>query len=232
MQKTVLITGASRGLGRAIAIVFLKRGWRVGINYVNSRQAAGELASEKGGELFPGDISSREAVAGIFREIKDRFGRLDVVINNAGINKDRLLVKTTPEDWQRVINVNLTGTFNVCRQAVRLMRPAGGHIVNISSLAAVTGRKGQCAYTASKAGLIGFSRSLARELAGGNIKVNVVLPGYMNTAMVDSTTLARAHQENILGRINEPGEVARFIYQLVSASFISGQVFNLDSRII
>ena len=231
MQRTVLITGASRGLGRAAAVVFLERGWRVGINYVNSHSAARELLSYPGSELFPGDISSREAVNEIFRNLKNKFGCLDAVINSAGISKDRLLVNTTPEEWNRVISVNLTGVFNICRQALRIMRPAGGHIINISSLAAVTGRRGQCAYTASKAGVIGFSRSLARQAAGVNIRVNVVLPGYMDTAMVNKVILARARRENILGRINEPGEIARFIYQLVSASSISGQVFNLDSRI-
>ena len=231
MQRTVLITGASRGLGRAAAVVFLERGWRVGINYVNSHSAARELLSYPGSELFPGDISSREAVNEIFRNLKNKFGYLDAVINSAGISKDRLLVNTTPEEWNRVISVNLTGVFNICRQALRIMRPAGGHIINVSSLAAVTGRRGQCAYTASKAGVIGFSRSLAREAAGVNIRVNVVLPGYMDTAMVNKVILARARRENILGRINEPGEIARFIYQLVSASSISGQVFNLDSRI-
>lgn len=206
MPGTVLVTGTSRGLGNEIAKEFSKNKWSVtsGINVTDRR-------------------SIHDAIK--------RIEQLDVVINNAGINKDQLLLRTGQEDWDRIIDVNLTGVFNICREAIKIMRKDGGHIVNISSMAGLVGREGQCHYSASKAGLIGFSKSLARESARWNIKVNVILPGYMKTSMVNEEILQRGRQENLLGRINEPSDIARFIYQLVQTDFISGQVFNLDSRI-
>ncbi len=159
MSGTVLITGATRGLGKEIANEFSQSGWCV---------------------ISGVDVTDRMAI----REVVRRINRLAVVINNAGINKNQLLVRISQEDWERRINVNLTGVFNICREAVRLMRKKGGHIVNISSMAGVVGRRGQCHYSASKAGIIGFSKALAREVSGWNIKVNVILPGYMKTGML------------------------------------------------
>lgn len=207
MCGTALITGTSRGLGKEIANVFSKNGWSV---------------------ISGVDVTDRIAIQKIMTGIH----RLDVVINNAGINKDALLLRTSIRDWERIIAVNLTGVFNICREAVRIMQNTGGHIVNISSMAGVIGRAGQCAYSSSKAGLIGFSKALAREVSRWNIKVNVILPGYMKTNMLSEYMIDRAKEENLLRRINEPLDIARFIYQLVHTDFISGQVFNLDSRVI
>jgi 3-oxoacyl-[acyl-carrier protein] reductase len=210
MPGTVLITGASRGLGEEIADKFSKEKWNV--IPINSKNCG---------------ITDRASIKNLFKSIHN----LDVVINNAGINKDQLLFRTTAEDWNKIIDVNLTGVFNICREAVKIMRHTGGHIVNISSMAGVTGRGGQCAYSASKAGLIGFSKALAKETARWNIKVNVILPGYMKTYMASEGILERGRQENILNKINEPTDITKFIFQLAQTDFISGQVFNLDSRI-
>lgn len=207
MSGTILITGTSRGLGREIANEFSKNGWSVISGF---------------------DVTDRKSVRDALKGIE----QLDVVINNAGVNKDQLLFRTSEEDWNKIISVNLTGVFNVCRAAVKIMRKNGGHIINISSMAGLKGREGQCHYSASKAGVIGFSKALAKEVSRWNIKVNVILPGYMKTGMLTDGIIKRAEKENLLGRINQPEDVARFIYQLVQTDFISGQVFNLDSRII
>lgn len=210
MSGTILVTGASAGLGREISKKFSEEEWNV--IAVSSKNC---------------DISDRNLVKAFFKKID----RLDAVINNAGINKNQLIFRCSSDDWERVIAVNLTGVFNICREAVRIMKK-GGHIVNISSMAGLTGREGQCHYSASKAGVIGFSKALAKEVAKQKIKVNVVLPGYMKTAMADEKIIERGIAENILGGINEPSHIAEFIYRLVQTDFISGQVFNLDSRIV
>lgn len=228
MSRTVLVTGASRGLGKEIAIEFSKNGWRVCVTFFESTGLAKDLQKEIDCDTFQCDVSNRESVHNMMKNIN----RLDVVINNSGINKNQLLLRTAPKDWNEVIGVNLTGAFNVCREAIKIMRNNGGHIINISSIAGLKGREGQCHYSASKAGLIGFSKALAKEVARWNIKVNAVFPGYMKTDMVSGEIIKRAEEENILKRINHPSDIAKFIYQLVQTDFISGQVFNLDSRII
>lgn len=210
MSGTALITGASRGLGKEIAKKFSEEKWNV--IAVHSKNC---------------DISDRNSVKNLFKKID----QLDVVVNNAGINKDQLLFRTSSEDWNKIIDINLTGVFNVCREAVRVMRQNGGHIINISGMAGLIGREGQCHYSASKAGVIGFSKSLAKETAARGINVNVILPGYMKTDMVNDNIIERAKNENILGKINDPKDIAKFIYQLTQTDFVSGQVFNLDSRI-
>jgi len=210
-MKTVLITGASRGLGKAVAQKFREEKWNV--ISVSSKNC---------------DISNRQSVKNFFGCI----GRLDVLINNAGINKNQLLYKMKIEDWNKILETNLTGVFNMCQESVKIMMKQGGHIVNISSMLAITGKAGQCHYSASKAGLIGFTKSLARETARWNIKVNAILPGCMETDMTTKSYIDTAKTENILGKINSTEDIAKFIYQLVNTDFISGQVFNLDSRII
>ena len=168
----------------------------------------------------------------MFTQIKNKFGKLDVVVNNAAINTNKLILNTSIKDWEDIIGVNLTGVFNVCQEAVKLMRHGGGHIINISSLTGKIGRKGQGAYSASKAGLLGFSKSLAKEVGRWNIKVNTVFPGYMETDMLRADLIERAKSENVLNRTNDPSDVAEFIFGLVGMDFISGQEFNLDSRIV
>jgi 3-oxoacyl-[acyl-carrier protein] reductase len=210
-MKTILITGASRGLGRSIALKFEEEKWNV--ISISSKNC---------------DISNRKSVKDFFKGIE----RLDVVINNAGVNKNQLLCKTSIEDWNEILETNLTGVFNVCREAVRCMRKYGGHIINISSILGMKGKEGQCHYSASKAGLIGLTKSLARETAGWNIKVNAILPGCMETDMMTKCHMEMAKNENILGKTNKTEDVAKFIYQLTQTDFISGQVFNIDSRII
>jgi len=222
--KTIFVTGLTRGLGKSIAEVFAANNWNVCGIYSNK--------SEHVENAWQCDVRDREKLQEVFKEVVNKCGGVDVLVNNAAINKNQLARDTTEADWNEVIGVNLTGIFNVCKEVVPLMRKKGGHIINISSVSGLKGREGQCHYVASKAGVIGFSKSLAREVACWNIKVNVILPGYMKTNMLDEKYIARAESENLLGKINTTQDAAGFIYQLTQTDFISGQVFNLDSRIL
>ena len=168
-------------------------------------------------------------------QIEKRFGRLDAVINNAGITKDNLLLRQSEGDWDRLINTNLKGCFNVIRAMAPLMeRSGGGHMLNISSYSGVKGKAGQAAYSASKAALIGLSHTVAKELAGHGIRVNVLLPGYMMTEMGAGAQKAmeKAREESISNNLSDPLEVAAFVAYLLGTKNITGQVFSLDSRII
>jgi 3-oxoacyl-[acyl-carrier protein] reductase len=163
------------------------------------------------------------------------FGRLDVVINNAGIARDNLLIKQTEKEWDAIINTNLTGCFHVMRASVPLLiSSGGGHILNISSYSGMKGRAGQVAYSASKAALFGLSLAAARELAEFNIRVNAVLPGYMMTEMGSKAFMAseKAKDESILHSLSNPSKVSQSIFSLAEMSYITGQVLNLDSRVV
>jgi len=168
-------------------------------------------------------------------QTKDRFGRLDVVINNAGVAKDNLLLRQSEEEWDATIETNLTGCFHVIREAAPLMKSSGGgHIINISSYSGVKGKVGQAAYSASKAALIGLTVSAARELAGYHIRVNAVIPGYMMTEMGAQSPKAikQAEEENLLHTLTDPVHIARGITAIAEMDYITGQVISLDSRIL
>lgn len=176
-----------------------------------------------------------EEVLAMTEKILDRFGRLDVVINNAGTTKDNLLLRQSEEEWDETIRTNLTGCFNTIKaMAPAMIRSGGGHIVNISSYSGVKGKQGQPAYSASKAALLGLTRSAALELAGYNIRVNAILPGYMPTAMGAAAGKAAesAREMSLLKGLSDPAEVSRFIVYLLQTGGITGQIFSLDSRII
>lgn len=231
----ILVTGAARGLGREIAIALSRAGHRVVLNYHRSGKKALELAKSLNGAIaVKADVGDLRQVMAMEKALREGWGRLDALINNAGIAKDSLLIKTTEEDWDSVIRTNLTGCFNTIRTFAPLMAESGGgHIINISSYSGLKGKEGQAAYSASKSALLGLTVSTARELAEFNIRVNAVLPGYMPTemGMQAKEAMEKAREMSVLGRLSEPKEVAGFISYLITTEGITGQVFSLDSRI-
>ena len=190
-EKTALVTGASRGIGKAIALALAARGFAVAVNYAGSYDAAEAVKNEierNGGHAFlvQGDVSKPEDVERIFKEIKDKFGTLDVLVNNAGINRDALLIRMSEEQWDDVIATDLKSDFLTTKAAALLMmKKRKGSIINISSVVGIMGNIGQANYAAAKAGVIGFTKASAKELAGRNIRVNVVAPGFIETAMTE-----------------------------------------------
>jgi len=232
-----IVTGSSRGLGKAIALAFGKRGHQVVIHYKDKKNEAEEVASRiKESLVLKADVRNLNEVKGLVDEVINKWGRVDVLVNNAGITKESLLIKTSLEDFEDVINTNLKGPFNFIHAAARYMvRQRKGHIINISSLSGIKGREGLAAYAASKAGLIGLTVSVAQELSKYNIMVNVILPGYMLTEMgttASDKARTKALEQSLIKKFSEPERVADFICYLSETTGITGQIFNLDSRII
>lgn len=241
MKKVVLVTGASRGLGRAMAMKFSETGYRVAVNYLQNKDAALEVIKEivvRGSEALPfcADIRSPVDVNSMIDSVVKQWGSIDILINNAAVTRDNILPRVKIEDWEETIATNLTGTFNTIRTVSRYMiKKQGGHIVNISSWSGLKGKAGQAAYSASKAGLIGLTKSAALELGRFNIQVNAVLPGFLNTDMVQNlpeSAKDKIISSNILRREQVLSEVAEFVYNLSLMNHVSGQVFNLDSRVL
>ncbi|MGC2063774.1 MAG: SDR family NAD(P)-dependent oxidoreductase [Thermodesulfovibrionales bacterium] len=235
-RKTVLITGSSRGLGRAIALTLAKRGYAIIVNYRSSSAEAEEVARLSGDAscAIKADVGDSEQVRSLAADIEARFGRLDVIINNAGITWDNILLRQTEEEWDSVIRTNLSGSFLIIRaMAPLLIKSGGGHIVNISSHSGARGKAGQPAYSASKAGVTGLTLSAAAELAEYGIRVNAVMPGHLTTAMgrLSGRAMDEARQRSLLKGLSSDQEAADFIAYLVTTSHITGQVFSLDSRL-
>lgn len=232
--RVAVVTGGSRGLGREIAILLGKHGYNVAVNYLHSGQRADEVVSKIGRNAMAvrADVGDLKAVEKMAEIVKEKWGRLDALINNAGITKDTLMIKHSESDWDEVMRTNLKGCFNAVKAFVPLMT-AGGHVINISSLSGMRGKPGQAAYSSSKAALIGLSYSLAKELGASNIKVNCVLPGYMPTDMGGNASKAieEAREKSILKSLSDPRMTAEFIHYLLATEQITGQVFILDSRI-
>jgi len=236
-MPVALITGASRGLGKQIALSLSAHGYSVIANYAASEKEAHDLVKTLGNNSIAlrADVGDMKQVREMAGKIEKAFGRLDVIINNAGITKDNLLLKQTETEWDSIVGTNLKGCFNVIKTVAPLMiQSGGGHIINISSYSGVKGKAGQSAYSASKAALLGLTFSSARELSGYNIRVNALLPGYMMTEMGMTAQKAaeKAKKESILNTLSQPQEAADFILFLLKTKNITGQVFSLDSRII
>ncbi len=240
-KRIIIVTGASRGLGREIALKFGSAGHRIVIVYLKRDREAGDVAEavqRSGGEAITHrmDVRRPSDVDGLISVVQKRWERLDVLVNNAGLAKDGLCIRMQEQDWDEVLTTNLKGPFLFMRAAAKIMiQQRTGHIVNIASITGVRGREGQANYSASKAGLIGLTKTAAVELGRFNVKVNAVLPGYLPTDMGEAVSDAikeRILRENALGKLSDPREVADFIYHLVSMNNVSGQVFNLDSRIV
>jgi len=228
--KLALVTGASRGIGRAIAEELARAGAAVVVGYRSGKDEAEELAAAIGGRAIQADVSD----AGEAKRLIDEAGDVDVLVNNAGLTRDGLLARMSDDDWRTVIETNLSSVFYTCRAVTRpMMKKRGGSIVNISSIVGVHGNWGQTNYGASKAGIIGFTKSLARELGSRNIRANVVAPGYVKTALTevlpDEATAAMV-QQTPLGRVADPEEIAGAVRFLASdqASFITGEVLLVD----
>jgi 3-oxoacyl-[acyl-carrier protein] reductase len=228
--KRALVTGASKGIGRAIAEELARAGASVVVGYRSGKDEAEELASAIGGTAVQADVSSPEDAARLVEEAGD----IDVLVNNAGLTRDGLLARMSDDDWRTVIDTNLSSVFYTCRAVTRpMMKKRAGSIVNISSVVGVHGNWGQTNYAASKAGIIGFTKSLARELGSRNIRANVVAPGYVKTALTevlpDEATAAMV-QQTPLGRVADPEEIAGAVRFLASdqASFITGEVLLVD----
>jgi 3-oxoacyl-[acyl-carrier protein] reductase len=228
--KNALVTGASRGIGRAIAVELARAGASVVVSYRTGADEAEALAAEIGGRAVQADVSNPESARGLV----EQGGDLDVLVNNAGVTRDGLLVRMSDEDWQTVIDTNLASCFYTCRAAVRgMMRKRAGAIVNISSIVGLHGNWGQTNYAASKAGIIGFTKALARELGSRNVRANVVVPGYVKTQLTDvlPEEATGAMLENTpLGRLGDPEDVAGAVRVLCSeeASCVTGAVHLVD----
>jgi 3-oxoacyl-[acyl-carrier protein] reductase len=228
--KTALVTGASRGIGRAIASELAAAGASVVIGYRSGKDEAEELASELGARAVQADVSNAEEAARLVAEAGD----LDILVNNAGLTRDGLLARMSDDDWRIVIETNLSSVFYTCRAVCRpMMKQRAGAIVNVSSIVGVHGNWGQTNYAASKAGIIGFTKSLARELGSRNVRANVVAPGYVKTQLTDvlpEEATAAMLRNTPLGRLGEPEDVAGAVRFLCSdeASFITGEVILVD----
>ncbi len=228
--KTALVTGASRGIGRAIAAELAAGGATVVIGYRSGQEEAESLAAELGARAVQADVSSADEA----RRLVEEAGDLDILVNNAGLTRDGLLARMPDDDWRVVLETNLSSVFYTCRAVTRpMMKKRAGSIVNISSIVGVHGNWGQTNYAASKAGIIGFTKSLARELGSRNVRANVVAPGYVKTQLTDvlPEQATGAMLENTpLGRLGEPEDVAGAVRFLCSdaASFITGEVLLVD----
>lgn len=239
MAAVALVTGASRGIGRAIAVRLASDGFAVAVNYASSGAKAAEVVDEitsSGGTAIAvqADVGDEEAVRAMFADVEEALGPVGVLVNNAGITDDGLMLRMGADQWDRVIATNLRSVFLCSRTALRRMiRAKSGRIINISSVSGVSGNPGQANYAASKAGVIGFTKSLAKEVGSRSITVNAVAPGFIETDMTNALgdeVTGRAEEQISLGRLGTPEEVASVVGYLASdgASYITGQVIVVD----
>lgn len=237
--KVALVTGASRGIGREVALELARCGADVVVNYAGNKRLAEEVVNEikemdRKSFTIQADVANQEQVEDMIATTIKEFGALHILVNNAGITRDQLILRMKEEDWDAVLDTNLKGAFHTIKAVTRqMMRQRGGRIINISSVVAVSGNAGQVNYSASKAGLIGLTKSAARELASRNITVNAVAPGYIESDMTDQLSAeikAELFKQIPLGRLGKPEDVSKIVAFLASdaASYITGQVFHVN----
>ncbi|WP_438298587.1 3-oxoacyl-[acyl-carrier-protein] reductase [Sporosarcina sp. FA15] len=241
--KSAIVTGASRGIGREIVLLLAKEGARVAVNYSGSKDKADDvvkLITESGGEAFAiqADVSDADGVKIMVDKTLEMFGSIDILVNNAGITRDNLLMRMKEDEWDDVININLKGVF-LCTKGVtrQMMRQRAGRIVNVASIVGVSGNPGQANYVAAKAGVIGFTKTAAKELASRNINVNAVAPGFITTDMTDALSEEVKNQMLSvipLGKLGRPEDVARTVLFLLSedAVYITGQTIHVDGGMV
>ena len=241
--KSAIVTGASRGIGREIALLLAKEGARVAVNYSGSKDKADEvvqLITAAGGEAFAiqADVSDADSVKNMVDQTVETFGSIDILVNNAGITKDNLLMRMKEDEWDDVMNINLKGVF-LCTKGVtrQMMRQRAGKIVNVASIVGVSGNPGQANYVAAKAGVIGFTKTAAQELASRNINVNAVAPGFITTDMTDALSEEVKNQMLAmipLGKLGNPEDVAKTVMFLLSddAAYITGQTIHVDGGMV
>ncbi|KAL6755339.1 hypothetical protein V8C86DRAFT_2679307 [Haematococcus lacustris] len=243
-RPVALVTGSSRGIGRAVALALAKEGARVVVNYAGNQAAAEEVAhkiTEMGAEamVVGANVGKREDIDRLFKEVSDKWGRLDVLVNNAGITRDGLIMRMKLEQWQEVVDTNLTGVFLCSQNALKMMSKAKkGRIINITSVVGIVGNAGQANYSAAKAGVIGLTKTIAREYSGRAITCNAVAPGFIASDM--TAAIDKKYEEQILkgiplGRYGQPEEVAgltRFLALDPAAAYITGQVLNVDGGMV
>lgn len=240
--QVAVVTGASRGIGRAIALTLATEGAKVVVNYAQSSTAAEDIVATitaAGGEALalPADVSQADQVDALMSRTLEAFGRIDILVNNAGITRDTLLLRMKLEDWQAVIDLNLTGVF-LCTKAVAkgMLKQRSGRIINIASVAGQMGNPGQANYSAAKAGVIGFTKTVAKELASRGVTVNAVAPGFIKTDMTGDLPNTEDILKFIpLGRFGQPDDIAgmvRFLAADPAAAYITGQVFNVDGGMV
>lgn len=241
--KIALVTGASRGIGKAVALMLAANGADVAVNFAGSTAAAEAVAAEiekmgRRAMLVQGDVSKTETCAEMVDKVVKEFGRIDILVNNAGITRDTLLLRMKEEDWDAVLNTNLKGVFNCTKAAVKYMaKQRSGRIVNISSVVALMGNAGQANYAAAKAGIIGFTRSVAKEVAARGINVNAITPGFIKTDMTSvlpEKVVAAMEASIPLARLGEPEDIAKAVLFLVSdnAAYITGQTLHVDGGMV
>lgn len=242
-NRVALITGATRGIGKEIALELAENGFDIAVNYRSEHNGMDDLKKEieKNGvrcEFVKADVANFEECESMVKETIEKFGKIDILINNAGITKDGLIMRMKKEDFEAVLDVNLTGTFNVTRNVIPYMlKQKSGRIINLSSVVGIVGNAGQTNYSASKAGIIGFTKSLAKEVASRNILVNAIAPGFIDTDMTN--VLSDVVKEGInaqipLKRMGTPREVAKIVKFLSSedSSYVTGQVINVDGGMV
>ncbi|WP_026072842.1 3-oxoacyl-[acyl-carrier-protein] reductase [Nodosilinea nodulosa] len=240
--QVAVVTGASRGIGRAVALALAAAGAQVVVNYARSSAAADDVVAEiaaGGGSAIAiqADVSKADQVDALIGGTVEKFGRVDILVNNAGITRDTLLLRMKPEDWQAVIDLNLTGVFLCTRAVAKLMlKQRSGRIINIASVAGQMGNPGQANYSAAKAGVIGFTKTVAKELASRGVTANAVAPGFIETDMTGDLSNTDDILKFIpLGRFGQPDDIAgmvRFLAADPAAAYITGQVFNVDGGMV
>lgn len=238
-EKLALVTGASRGIGKACAIELAKAGYDIAVNYAGNVEAANKTVEELKAlgvqaEAFKFDVSNQEAAAKGVEEVLAKFERIDVLVNNAGITRDGLFMRMSAENWDAVINTNLSSAFYVSQPVVKvMMKQRSGAIVNMSSVVGVSGNAGQANYSAAKAGLIGLTKTLAKELGSRGIRVNAIAPGFINTDMTKDLDTSKFTDFIPLKRLGEPEDIAKAVkFLAVDAEYVTGQVLEVDGGLI
>ena len=234
MSKTAIVTGGTRGIGAAISKMLKSAGYQVAANYAGNDEAAAAFAKDTGIDVFKWSVASYEDCAAGVAAVEAKLGPVDVLVNNAGITRDNLAMRMKDEEWDQVLEVNLTASMILCRAALRnMMKARHGRIISISSIVGVTGNPGQTNYAASKAGMIGYSKSLAQEVASRGVTVNIVAPGFIETPMTDA--LSDAQKDTLLGRVpagrlGQVGEIAAAVTYLASdeAAYVTGATIHVN----